>query len=98
MATLLRTDGTQQAITEPLTLKSMQRLVGGYIEFVRIGGTPQRSEFLIVDEEGLLKKKSINEVATALYRGDPPRHSGLIVGDAIRCMVTSVGLEDEAYE
>lgn len=98
MATFLRADGATVAITEPLTLTSMQRLVGGYIEFVMIGGARGRREVLIVDEEGLLKNKPLNLRATKLYRGEPERHSGVIVGDVIRCVVLNEGQESEAYE
>lgn len=98
MAELLKADGTVHPITETLQLHSMQRLVGGYIEVVTIGGTPGRLEALIVDEEGLLKHKPLNEAATRLYRGEPPRHDGVIVGDAVRCVIVNAGLESETYE
>jgi hypothetical protein len=98
MATLLKADGSTRNITERLTLATMQRVVGGYIELVTIGGTPDRRDMLVVDEEGLLKQKPINQAATALYRGTPARHNGVIVGDAIRCTCTHIGTERETYE
>ena len=98
MAELLKADGTVHPITETLQLHSMQRLVGGYIEIVPIGGTPRRREVLVVDEEGLLKHKPLNEAATRLYRGNPPQHGGLIVGDAIRCVIVNEFLDGERYE
>jgi hypothetical protein len=94
MAILLRADGSSLAITGPLTLEHMQRLVGGYVEMVRIGAA---GELLIVDEDGREKSKPINRAATALYQGSPPRHDGIIVGDAIQCVCSNMGLDDEAY-
>jgi len=97
MATLLMADGREFPITKPLTLAGMQSYVGGYIEVVTIGGTPDAREILIVDEDGHGRGKSLNVEATRLYRGHPPRHDGVIVGDAIRCICTHMGTEDEAY-
>lgn len=93
MATLLKADGSQLTITERLTLATMQKLVGGYIEMVRLGG----NEYLVVNEEGLLDGLPLNVVATALYQGIPRRHDGVIVGDAIHCAVTNIGLETETF-
>lgn len=98
MARLLRTDGIVTEITERLTLPVMQRLVGGYIEMVKIGGTFDRQELLIVDEDGHAKQKPLNQAATSLYRGTPAKHDGVIVGDAIRCICTNMGRTSEAYE
>jgi hypothetical protein len=93
MAQLLCPDGSTKTINGPLTLENMQLLVGGYVEFVRIS----TGELLVIDEEGLLKEKPLNEQATALYRGTPPRHMGVIVGDAIRCVCTGMGTSQERY-
>lgn len=99
MATLLKSDGTRETIAEPLTLESMQRLVGGYIEFVTLSGSPGRREILIVNEEGLLKDLPRNPAATQLYRNTRVAiGSGDIVGDVIHCFVTNEGAEHEAYE
>lgn len=100
MATLLKADGTTMPIAGPLTLPMMQCLVGGWIEIVTIGGTHERRDILIVDEEGLLKQKPLNEPATQLYRGGARirRHGGVIVGDAIRAVMLNAGLDNEAIE
>jgi|TARA_B110000259_G_C13990693_1_gene392340 predicted transcriptional regulator len=72
MATLYKTDGTKVDDVNISTLKSMQDLVGGYIEFVYL----PNKKVMIVDEEGLLKNYSPNKEAISL--------SGrLIVGDVI---------------
>jgi hypothetical protein len=61
---------------ESFKLEELQTLVGGYIELARTrNGQP-----MFVDEEGKLKGKPHNQVATALYlHGD---HDP-IVGDAV---------------
>jgi hypothetical protein len=96
MATLLKTDGTARDISGSLTLTRMQHLVGGYIEVVRIDGGA--GAILVVDEEGLLKQKPLNVTATRLYRGTPPRHTGVIVGDVIQCVCRHMGTDEETYE
>jgi hypothetical protein len=79
MATLLRVEGTTEPITpagKHWTLEEMKTLVGGWIEVVRtIDG-----RFMVIDEEGKIKKKPLNIQATKLYlygRHDP------IVGTAL---------------
>ena len=73
MATLYKTDGTKVDDVNISTLKSMQDLVGGYIEFVYL----PNKKIMIVDEEGLLKKGARpNKEAISLIG----RH---IVGDVI---------------
>jgi len=95
--TVIKVDGSELPVQGELTLQAMQELVGGYIEVVTIGGTATARELLIVDEDGLLKRKSVNARATALYRGTPPRHDGIIVGDAIQCVCLDGGTDLERY-
>jgi hypothetical protein len=72
-ATLLKADGTQVELDHRPSLMEAQQLVGGYIEFA----TCPDKRILVVDEEGLLKRKPYNEQATRLYGYSP------IAGDAI---------------
>jgi hypothetical protein len=58
------------------TLEEAQKVVGGYVELVDLDGLG----CLLVDEEGRLKRKPINEQATKLYN---QLFDGVIVGDAI---------------
>jgi len=58
------------------TLEEAQKVVGGYVELVDL----ERLGCLLVDEEGRLKRKPINEQATKLYN---QLFDGVIVGDAI---------------
>ena len=74
MATIIRVDGTEEALTD-LSLAGMQKAVGGYIQMV---GTPD-GRVMICDEEGKCKGKDINEKATRLYANP----HDVIVGDAI---------------
>tara|TARA_R110000822_G_scaffold90457_1_gene209075 strand:+ start:3358 stop:3600 length:243 start_codon:yes stop_codon:yes gene_type:complete len=72
MATLLKSDGSKQEKVNVSTLKSMQDMVGGYIEFIYL----PKSKILIVDEEGRLKNYPLNQQASELC-------GQLIVGDVI---------------
>jgi len=68
MATLFRTTGHQEEI-HPLngttfSLEEMQTLVGGYIQMI----WTHDGQIMMVDEEGKLKGKPINHVATTHYR------------------------------
>ena len=78
------------AITKPittyiddreLTLEELQGIVGGYIQVVEINNGKTH---IIMDEEGKLKNKSINEEATKIWEdwyGSPL--PDVIVGDAV---------------
>jgi len=72
MATLLKSDGSKQEGVNVSTLKSMQDMVGGYIEFIYL----PTGQMLIVDEEGRLKNYPLNKQASELC-------GQLIVGDVI---------------
>lgn len=84
MATLLREGGTEEAVTPwdgaRFALHELQALVGGYIELVTLWPDPR---VLFCNEDGHRLGLALNPAATALYRGDPPRHDGLIVGPAV---------------
>jgi hypothetical protein len=56
------------------TLKELQKMVGGYIQIVETKGKQ-----IIMDEEGKLKDKPLNEEATELWGVD----YDVIVGDAV---------------
>jgi hypothetical protein len=80
MAMYYRTDGTieelQPANGVNWSLEELQLLVGGWIEVTRT----LDGRFLVVDEEGKLKRKEVNVLATKQYiygRHDP------IVGEAV---------------
>ena len=58
------------------SLEEAQKAVGGYVELVDL----EDLGCLLVDEEGKLKRKPINELATKLYN---KLFNGVIVGDVI---------------
>ena len=58
------------------SLEEAQKAVGGYVERLDLEGLG----CLLVDEEGKLKRKPINEQATKLYN---QLFDGVVVGDVI---------------
>ena len=81
MATyLFRADGTEETLTPAngvhWSLEELQKLVGGYIDVVRT----RAGHWMVIDDEGKMKSKQPNRVATALYMyGD----EDVIAGDAV---------------
>jgi hypothetical protein len=75
MAKIIRVDGTEEPIEGELTLELMQGVVGGYIEIAYM----QDGRMIVLDEEGKLKNKPVNEAATILYNNP----NDFIVGDII---------------
>jgi len=64
MAVIIKTNGQCSYIDKKeLSLQRMKEIVGGYIEHVAIIGTNLN---LMVDEEGKLKNKEINMLASYL--------------------------------
>lgn len=47
-----------------LTLDILQEYVGGYIETVRLKDAPNNNLIMIIDEEGKLNNKPVNEIAS----------------------------------
>jgi hypothetical protein len=78
MAVLLKSNGSRERDVKINTLKQMQELVGGYVEFVYL-----KDKVLIVNEEGLLYGFPRNNQATEIA-GHP------IVGDAILCGINEL--------
>ena len=59
------------------SLSDAQKFVGGWVEVVQVN-----DGILIIDEEGKLKDKPVNEVASKMY-ADKYGDADVIVGDAI---------------
>lgn len=73
------------------TLQELQTLVGGYIEVV----TTVDGGLMVLDEEGKLKGKPVNPVASALYvYGSRDR----VVGEAILVTREEMGETDDEEE
>lgn len=85
MAKLIKTDGTVTEVVpkngKDFTLEELQALIGcDWIEIVRMPGSD--GSFMVVDEEGKLNGKELNEKATKMYGRMPYDY---IVGDALLC-------------
>ena len=78
MAVVLKSNGSRERDVKINSLKQMQELVGGYVEFVYL-----KDKVLIVNEEGLLYGLPRNNQATEIA-GHP------IVGDAILCGINEL--------
>ena len=59
------------------SLSDAQKFVGGWVEVVQVN-----DGILIVDEEGKMKNKPVNEVASKMY-ADKYGDADIVVGDAI---------------
>ena len=66
-----------QSKNDDPSLSDAQKFVGGWVEVVRVN-----DGILIIDEEGKLKDKPVNEVASKMY-ADKYGDEDIIVGDAI---------------
>ena len=62
------------------TLTEMQKFVGGYIEVVYLG----KESMMIIDEEGKIKEKPINQEATDIaHEHEAIFNTDYIAGDAM---------------
>lgn len=80
MAKILRVNGHKEDIEyegpkDTLSLQQIQTTIDGYFEVVKV---PFCHNILLVDEEGKLKNKPINVLASTLAQKE-------IVGDVILC-------------
>ena len=66
-----------QSKNDDPSLSDAQKFVGGWVEVVQVN-----DGVLIIDEEGKLKDKPVNEVASKMY-ADKYGDADIIVGDAI---------------
>lgn len=78
-ALVISTNGTYEVEQIPVTLRDMQRAVGGLLEGVALAD----GCFLYCDEEGKLKGRPVNHLATALAWTMGFRRDDEIVGDVI---------------
>lgn len=91
MATILKTNGTQQKVTPKngtdFQLDELQEIVGGYIEIVRVN----TGELIICNEDGLIDRLPFNETATIIAHAYNAIASyDFIVGDVLICKNTEV--------
>ena len=71
----IKADGTEEELNHQPSLSEAQKIVDGYVEFVRCPTTPVK--VLVVNEDGIPRRLPFNERASLLYG------RGKIVGDVI---------------
>ena len=85
MAQIIKTTGEVIEVTPKngtdFSLEELQSIVGGWIEIVNL----RDGRLLCLDEEGKLKGKERNHVATDIYRQAFPQCKDFIVGDVLLC-------------
>ena len=93
MATLIKVDGSKEEVVVPeddSSLSFLQEMVGGMIELVPVLGEEAKQAGyveLICDEEGKLKCKPVNEVATKMAGRDGGYgFSDPLCGDCLFCI------------
>jgi len=95
MATLIKCaepSSTNQKLTEIkpengklFKLKEIYKLINcSIVEFIYL-----KNQILIIDEEGKLNNKPVNDIATYLFRKDKNIHD-FIVGDALLCSLDEI--------
>lgn len=85
MAQIIKTTGEVIEVAPEngtdFSLEELQTIVGGWIEIVNL----RDGRLLCLDEEGKLKGKERNHVATDIYRQAFPQCNDFIVGDVLLC-------------
>ena len=75
--TILQPNGIEEVIPqEEFCWENSRKILDGYVELVRVLRSDLEGfifTYMLVDEEGMLKDKSINEEATKLYRANIQR-------------------------
>jgi len=84
MATLIKSDGTQEPYPEPkngsnYSLEELQTAIGGYIQVVELPS----GDLLVCDEEGKLKGRPVNWQATEITREVLSAYD-VMVGDVLQ--------------
>jgi len=74
-----KSEGYIQSYPDSPSLKDMQDLVGGYIQLVPLSD----SEYMVCNEEGLIKKLPVNDMANEILQIQNPYYAmyNVIVGD-----------------
>ena len=88
---LIHPDTTIELIETPGGAEEIHRLVGGFFENVYLPYFPVSDIVMSVDEEGKLKGKPVNILATLMYRN----LYDFIVGDALIFKLERVGEYNE---
>ena len=79
---IIRVSGKEELVspanTESFTLRELQDIVGGFIEFIQFP-----DYVMIINEEGKVDNLQENVKATQMYQEKVP--NGVIVGDVVVC-------------
>ena len=82
---LLKVDGTTSRVMpasgKQFTAEELQKLVGGYIEIVRLNYLKYR--WMILDEDGKSKNPNVNGTATRILHASGGHPSDFVVGDVV---------------
>lgn len=88
MAQIIKVDGTIITIEpkngDDFKLEELQAIVGGFIEICQL----PNNQILVIDEEGKIKEKELNRVATIAFQLSKRRD--WIAGDALLCSINQV--------
>ena len=79
---IYESNGKDYGITkqqQEVTLEFMQKIVGGYIQFIYL----DNEDVMIINEEGKIDGLPINRKATAIYQRNLGHDGDYIVGDVL---------------
>jgi thymidylate kinase len=81
-AKIIKTDGSVEVVKnddKEASLEFLQKAVDGYIEIVWL----DENTLMVVNEEGKLLNKPLNEIATQVFYEKTRRFNDCIVGNAV---------------
>ena len=88
MARLILSNGEEREINpsaDKFSLEELQKIVGGYIEIIRIDSERD----MVINEEGKIDKLPYNAKATEIYQ-EVYNTIDFIVGDVLICNVSQI--------
>lgn len=85
MAKIIKANGdvvtTKPKNGKDFQLQELQEIIGGYIEIINLDAT---NRLMVMDEEGKLKSKPYNDMATTIMRNETLLLD-VVVGDVLVC-------------
>lgn len=90
MAKFIKVDGSEIQVVpkngKTFTGEELREYVGGWLEMIRLPS----QEWLVLDEEGKLKGKPVNQRGTLLGRACGTNPCDQVVGDILICSVSEI--------